>query len=720
MKHIRSLILAFVLSAWLAPAFAQAPPPVPALPDTERRTSYVISGSTCNCAIGFQLYGDSTDYANWIEVWVNGALIPQSGNWTITSATGSLGTIPRPITNAVLTFTTAQTGTVQIVGAQRPRRTSQFSESRGVAARDMNQVLSSLTAMLRENWDKTNDVTGRAVIAPPGETLAMLPKLANRLSQGACFDSSGNLVPCVSIPSSTIIAGNGITLTGVNPTTIAANLSGSAPIVVTPGNPTQISCPTCNTSPATTAPVLPTRTAAAALDLSAYSVVRTLGYASAGDGGGALFRKTAGNLQDSFVTSGTISNAGTAYTNGTYRNVDFSGGNGSNMRANVTVSGTVVTAVTIVQGGGNGYSVGDVLTTGAANIGGTGSGFTWTVSTVSTPLASFTDSAANKWQYVAEGDIRVRQFGVKADWNGVDATATDDFSAIDAALKFGAIKTTGARIDQGGSGGAFVRLPGNGISKVCSALTVYGTVRFAGESMFNSGLHLCDSGLAATAHFVTLGDPNVQQACFGVGIERMTLSATTSAAANANIGMIFSNCQQQSNTVDQVAVYAGLRNCFRYTNGYGGAANITLRDFFCTLYTASVNDGISIDPGTTTNQYFDRLIVEAGGAGYAGNAVNAVSGNVFINGFHTEGVVTGVNVNLTVSNYQGSLRQATGGTGCTELVKLQASNTLGNFIIGASQKNGCTRLITNGQPGGANFAGDTVKDITCNPGAPCN
>ena len=65
----------------------------------------------------------------------------------------------------------------------------------GVAAHDMNQVLSDLIAQLRENRDKTNDVTGRAVIAPPGETLAMLPKAANRLNQGACFDSSGNLAP---------------------------------------------------------------------------------------------------------------------------------------------------------------------------------------------------------------------------------------------------------------------------------------------------------------------------------------------------------------------------------------------------------------------------------------------------------------------------------------------------------------------------------------------
>jgi hypothetical protein len=59
---IRRLILAFTLIAGLGPAFAQAPSPVPALPDVERRTTYTITGTTCACAVGFQLYGDGGDF----------------------------------------------------------------------------------------------------------------------------------------------------------------------------------------------------------------------------------------------------------------------------------------------------------------------------------------------------------------------------------------------------------------------------------------------------------------------------------------------------------------------------------------------------------------------------------------------------------------------------------------------------------------------------------
>lgn len=221
MTQIRRLILAIVLSCGIAPAFAQAPPPVPALPDTERRTTYSITSSTCACAVGFQLYGDSTDYGNWLEVFVNGVLMPASGNWTITTPTGSLATVPRPITNAVLTFAVAQTGTVQIVGARRPRRAAQFSESAGVSARNINQVITDLTAQNREIWDKTNDVTGRTVRAPPGETLAMLPVLASRQNMGACFDNNGNLTSCIAAASGSFAAGSGIVFTGTNPTTIS-------------------------------------------------------------------------------------------------------------------------------------------------------------------------------------------------------------------------------------------------------------------------------------------------------------------------------------------------------------------------------------------------------------------------------------------------------------------------------------------------------------------
>ena len=271
MHLIRRFILAFALSAGIFPAIAQVPPPVPALPDTERRTTYSISATTCACGVGFQLYGDSTDYANWIEVFINGIRASSSDpslGWTITSPSGSLATLPRPITDAVLTFNQAQTGTIQIVGARRPRRTSQFTENQGVSARNLNQVFTDVIAVERELWDKTNDVTGRAVLAPPGETLALLPVLASRQNMGACFDSGGNLTSCVAAGGS---------------------FSATSPIVFTGTNPTTISCPTCQTS----VPNFNTFDTVAALTAASVSAsvnsVTTLGYYARGDGGGATY-----------------------------------------------------------------------------------------------------------------------------------------------------------------------------------------------------------------------------------------------------------------------------------------------------------------------------------------------------------------------------------------------------------------------------------------------
>jgi hypothetical protein len=72
---------------------------------------------------------------------------------------------------------------------------------------------------------------------------------------------------------------------------------------------------------------------------------------------------------------------GTLYTNGTYNNVPLTGGTGSGATANIIVAGGSVTSVTLVNNG-HGYGASNVLSALAANIGGTGSGFSITVATI--------------------------------------------------------------------------------------------------------------------------------------------------------------------------------------------------------------------------------------------------------------------------------------------------------------------------------------------------
>jgi hypothetical protein len=189
---MRKILVALLFSLSVVPAAAQTCDPVPALPDVERITTYTLTAQTGPFSVGFQLYGDSTDYQNWLQVYLNGTLQDPS-SYTITSPSGSLSTLCRPITNAQITFNTATTGTVVIDGDRRPRRVSQFAENRGISARDHNRVLSDIVATQREQWDRM----ARALQVAPGETIGALPSATTRGNSGAGtvlgFNADGSL-----------------------------------------------------------------------------------------------------------------------------------------------------------------------------------------------------------------------------------------------------------------------------------------------------------------------------------------------------------------------------------------------------------------------------------------------------------------------------------------------------------------------------------------------
>ena len=86
-------------------------------------------------------------------------------------------------------------------------------------------------------------------------------------------------------------------------------------------------------------------------------------------------------VQSAIATLGAIT-AGSSYTNGTYFGVPLTGGSGSGATAKIVVSGGAVASVTL-QNPGVFYAVGDTLSCAASSIGGTGSGFSIPVATVS-------------------------------------------------------------------------------------------------------------------------------------------------------------------------------------------------------------------------------------------------------------------------------------------------------------------------------------------------
>ncbi len=94
------------------------------------------------------------------------------------------------------------------------------------------------------------------------------------------------------------------------------------------------------------------------------------------------------------LSEGEITNAGDSYTNGSYVGVPLIGVSsrvfGEDATADITISGGEVTIVT-PNNPGNAYVIGDVLTVDNSNVGGTGSGFTYTVTGLEASLDSQTD-----------------------------------------------------------------------------------------------------------------------------------------------------------------------------------------------------------------------------------------------------------------------------------------------------------------------------------------
>ena len=95
--------------------------------------------------------------------------------------------------------------------------------------------------------------------------------------------------------------------------------------------------------------------------------------------------------------AGSITNAGSGYTNGTYSYISLTGGSGSGATATITVSGGVVTSI-VINSRGAGYVVGDTLTATF----GSGSNFQFTVNS--------TINFVSLWQHeIGTDEVRFTQ-----------------------------------------------------------------------------------------------------------------------------------------------------------------------------------------------------------------------------------------------------------------------------------------------------------------------
>jgi hypothetical protein len=87
------------------------------------------------------------------------------------------------------------------------------------------------------------------------------------------------------------------------------------------------------------------------------------------------------------ISSTFILSNGTGYTNGTYFNVPLLGGGGNSATADIVISGGGVTSVSLVNKGCF-YAVSDVLNINSSSVGGTGAGFSLSVTAVTNPTGT--------------------------------------------------------------------------------------------------------------------------------------------------------------------------------------------------------------------------------------------------------------------------------------------------------------------------------------------
>lgn len=463
-------------------------------------------------------------------------------------------------------------------------------------------------------------------------------------------------------------------------------------------------------------PVLPSRAIAATADLSAFSAITTQGYATPGDGGGATFQKVGAGTTflDTFLNCNPCTLVGgSGYTNGTYNGVGIGGGGGSTQGcvAQVVVSGGAVTQVNFAVPCVT-HAVGNVMT---ATVPG-GSGFTYTVSSISAPKASFTDSAGNLWQYVATVFPSVLQFGCIGDWNGSDAAATNNTNCIWSATAFASNQIgSSAALVQGNQiffpRGSYMTCGGQFLNSVYN-FPVPAGVTFTGGGRGVTTLKQCAADPSGT-HFIELCDSYMLVGEFGCKVEKMTLDSSQITTSTTGIAVIYSSAGQQFPLTDQVEFYAGRKSCIKYEIGLGGAANDIWLNNDCNQNDAATNPAYWFN-SSSTQHILRNSVCASSPSGGAQNCIRNDAGKLIVDGLDIEGFVTGLRNNVTLATDMGAFRNVQqNSSSCSQVIQLINGNAPGNLLM-ENVISACGVMILNGQGGtGVNWTSNIRGPLMC-------
>jgi hypothetical protein len=354
---------------------------------------------------------------------------------------------------------------------------------------------------------------------------------------------------------------------------------------------------------------------------------------------------------------------------------------------------------------GSAYVVGDVLTCNNSFLGGSGSGFSFTVTTISTPLASFINSVdSSRWQYItSDGVYHINQFGGVADWIGTDSTATNNYLSLQTVLFAAGAAITTLTTDAGGATGGTVKL-GKGTYLINSATPGLSVI-------VPNGVLLC--GLAATAsilrvpltmdvgtHFLCLGNPNSHTAVFNSCLRDLEIFSTGTQASNSGVAVVYSNSAQDGSGVDHVAIYSGNRAGILYEIGFGGASTV----YFNNLVIASNTQ----NPCAIFQNLGSTLIdCRVWSCASQDNGISLIGAGGMFNfeNIHVEGAASSaILINLTGTGGATPMvvcKNVTGGGGIPWTIQLDSTNQLGNASFQSIQASSIGTVL-NGQTAGTN------------------
>lgn len=199
-------------------------------------------------------------------------------------------------------------------------------------------------------------------------------------------------------------------------------------------------------------------------------------------------------------------------------------------------------------------------------------------------------------------DVTQPPYNCRADWNGSDSAATDNYAPIQQAL-YDAGKILFPDTDRIGAGD-LVLLP-KGAMMISQKLVVPHGVTVQGAGDYASILRMKES-FDPNSHFIDLGDATLKQSVFGCRLRNMILFSPPDLEGAMCTAMVYTNnAQDTEGMLDGVRIYGFQRRCFWGEIGYGGATSISLKQV----------TGNTLAPGTPafTFNYSDACMIDVEG-----------------------------------------------------------------------------------------------------------